>query len=632
MTLPFRGRHNDQESSHDRARSLLSDELLQPLPEGEATWLAQHLDDCAECRREREGFIADRALLRGLLETTPEPPRDLWARTAAAIEKESRGRRRGPAGSPVAGSRRPLWSGASLGVAASALVVLVLVGSRVFTGPVPVIPPGSTQVAVLPTLPPPPPQPTPLALTAAGDVGFVRPTANGRWELVISQVEAVCPRTLQGCESLGESPSRTIDLGGTPTGVTMSPHGEQLVVQSESSVTRPGKVFVLPLGTSGPDQSAKPPTAAPATQPPATGQPLETPGSSIVVAPSETPGSTPSGAIEIASGVTMVGEAAYSADGTWLAFSARPADDSTGPDLYLWHVGDATPATAVTTDHATYFSSWLGGQVLASRVVATAETPEPAPGASGEPASPEATAESTAEASPAASPAGSDAPVAFHPTSFLLDPATGVATDLTQPDVWLPVVDPGRRVTAYWSGTIVPTADGLDWQLGEGQLVLDRWVEPGDAPSPSEPAAASSEPSTEPAADPSASPSTAPLEVVGPAGAPVSLDVPEARVFKALFDSDGTRLAIWAADDSDAEVGRLHLVVLDPATGQLDSDLRPLSGEPALRRFSIDNGRLAWVSPSGQNGQESAVLVLGWEGDNFGTIKTVPAKDLFIVR
>ena len=58
----------------------------------------------------------------------------------------------------------------------------------------------------------------------------------------------------------------------------------------------------------------------------------------------------------------------------------------------------------------------------------------------------------------------------------------------------------------------------------------------------------------------------------------------------------------------------------------------PLSGEPSLRRFSIEKGRLAWVSPSGQNGQESAVLVLGWEGRNFGEIQTVPAKDLFIVR
>jgi hypothetical protein len=353
-----------------------------------------------------------------------------------------------------------------------------------------------------------------------------------------------------------------------------------------------------------------------------------------VVAPSQTPDSTPSGAIEIASGVSMVGEAAYSKDGGWLAFSARPADGSTGPDLYLWRVGDQA-ATPVTTDHATYFSAWLDNTVLASSVGTAAASPAGVPGASGEPATPQSTPDAGAGASPeapAASPETSSAPVEFHPTSFLLDPESGVRTDLTQPDLWLPVVDPGRRVTAYWSGTLVPTPDGLDWQLGAGQLVLDRWVEPGAGPAPSEPGAASSDPSTEPAADPSGDPSTAPLEVVGPAGDPVALDVGELGVFKALFGSEGTRLAIWAADDPSAEVGRLHLIVLDPETGTLDPDVRPLAGEPSLRRFSIDKGRLAWVSPRGQDGQESAVQVLGWKGRNFGEIQTIPAKDLFIVR
>jgi hypothetical protein len=59
---------------------------------------------------------------------------------------------------------------------------------------------------------------------------------------------------------------------------------------------------------------------------------------------------------------------------------------------------------------------------------------------------------------------------------------------------------------------------------------------------------------------------------------------------------------------------------------------RPLAGTPALSRFSIDDGRLAWVTPSGQDGQESSVQVLGWKGDDFGEIQTIPARDLFIVR
>ena len=624
MTLPFRGRHHDGESTHDRARALISSELLEPLADDESTWLAGHLEACAECTRDRAAFVADHELLQGLRDSSPQPPRDLWARTSAAIEREAAGRGRGRAGANAAGRQR--WGGLPLGAAAGALIVLIVFVGVALPGTLPqVVPPATSAVGQASPPPSAPPQPTPLAV-AAGDVGYIRPAANGRWELVISKVDEVCPRSRQGCELDEDTAPQTIDLGGSPTGVTMSPDNDQLVVQSKGNGpgAQPDKVYVVALATPGPGATDSPtdapPTGTPGTDPPGS------PGTSPVVTPTETPGSTPTGAIEIASGVIIVGEAAYSPSGR-LAFSARPADGSSGPDLYLWQAGD-TAATRITEDHQTYFSAWLGESVLASRVKVPDEEPASSPEATAPPGSPV----STAPASPAASPAEPSPPVAVHPVSFLFNPSTGAMTDLTQPDVWLPVVDPERRVAAYWSGTLVPTADGLDWQLGEGQLVLDRWVEPGSGPSPSEPAAASSDPATEPTADPSSDPSAAPLEVVGPAGTPTPLDVGDIAVFKALFDTEGTRLAIWAADDAAAEVGRLHLVVLDPETGTLDANLKPLAGEPALRRFSIDEGRLAWVSPPGQDGQESAVQVLGWHGRDFGEIKTLPAKDLFIVR
>ncbi len=66
--------------------------------------------------------------------------------------------------------------------------------------------------------------------------------------------------------------------------------------------------------------------------------------------------------------VTVVGRAAgYSPDGAWFAFSARPADGSVGPDIYVWHVGDPL-AVALTADHASVFASWVGNQLLGSRV------------------------------------------------------------------------------------------------------------------------------------------------------------------------------------------------------------------------------------------------------------------------
>jgi hypothetical protein len=57
-----------------------------------------------------------------------------------------------------------------------------------------------------------------------------------------------------------------------------------------------------------------------------------------------------------------------------------------------------------------------------------------------------------------------------------------------------------------------------------------------------------------------------------------------------------------------------------------------LPGVPALRRVSIDTGRLAWVSPSGQDGQESSVQVLGWSGDEFGEMRGLPGKQMYLVR
>jgi hypothetical protein len=102
--------------------------------------------------------------------------------------------------------------------------------------------------------------------------------------------------------------------------------------------------------------------------------------------------------------------------------------------------------------------------------------------------------------------------------------------------------------------------------------------------------------------------------------------------FQMTFDPTGTRLAIWIADASDPAVGTLQLIVLDPKAGNIDTSLTPLPGVPALRGFSINQSRLAWVSPSGQDGAESSVHVLAWSTDTFGEVETVPASHLFIIR
>ncbi|HEY4227232.1 MAG TPA: hypothetical protein VGM49_02750 [Candidatus Limnocylindrales bacterium] len=604
MTLPFRRRHHDDESSHDRARALTSIEMLEPLAAPEASWLAVHLDGCAECRRDREAYLADRELLRSLRDHAPEPPRDLWARTSAALDREARHR---PARQTATQPQRRF----PLAPAAGLLILLVAVSAAI--GPSlfqPTSPPSGTEAAIAPTIGG---VPTPITV-AAEPVGWVRQARDGSWELVLSKVDAVCPRAQAGCGALGEDVhGRSVALGNTPTSMTISPDDNTLVVESPGQGAVPDKILVVPVPSASPVST---PEVEPTSPVPST-SPETAPASPAPSSPID------AGVIEIASGVTVVGETAYSLNGEWLAFSARPSDGSTGPDLYLWHVGDPS-ALPVTTDHQTYFSAWLGNQVLASHVD-VAQAPDASADASADPSAvpndPSAAPTAAADATSAATAASPVPDVEAHPSSFLLDPATRTRADIAQPDVWLPVVDTTGRFVAFWSGTLTGTANGFDWRLGTGSLVLDGWssgVAPTPSASPKTPAA-----TTEPAAT---------ILPVGPVGAPVDIVEGPATAFTSKFDPTGTRLAVWVADDKDATVGRLYLRVLDRTTGTVDQTIAPLPGVPALRRFSIEEGRLAWVSPPGQDGQESSVQVLGWSHDNFGEVRTIPSKDLYIVR
>ena len=624
MTLPFRRRHHDDETAHDRARALTAHEMLESLPDDAAAWLAGHLEGCAECRRDREGYLADRELLRAVRERTPEPPRDLWARTSAALDREAGQRgRRGAA--PSRG-----WRGLPFGAVAGALIVAVVIGVSSFPRPIPPnATPGGSQVAVVTSEP----QPTPFGIDAP-PVAWVQAGEDGAWELRIGSVDTVCPRTRPACQALGaDDPGTPVNLGSAPTGVTFSPDQDQLVVESRGEGTAPDRIFVVSVPVTGPSVTPTPPVTP-------TDGPTDTAGPIVTADPttpsSEPPGSpgptpmTPDGAVEIASGVVVVGETAYSDDGTWLAFSARPSDGSTGPDLYLWKVGEPL-AIPVTADHQTYFSAWLDGRVLASRIEVASPTPTPSAGASADPLAtptldPSAGAsDEPSSTAPSGAPSAAPEPTEGNPVSFLLDPATLVRTDVAQAGVWLPVVDPTGRFVVYWSGTLVSTADGLDWQLGNGELVLDGWSQDA-APDPS------AQPSPETSEDPADSGAPGEQPAFGPAGDPVPVVDETPASFTAKFDPTGTRLAVWVGEQLDATVGRLHLLVLDPETGAIDADQHPLPGAPALRKFTIERGRLAWVSPSGQDGQESSVQVLGWLRNQFGEIRTIPARDLLIVR
>ncbi len=84
-----RRRAADSLATHDRARGLAAERLDGPLQPTHAAWLEDHLRGCLTCRSIATSYEADRMALRAMRDRTPEPPRDLWARTSAAIEHES---------------------------------------------------------------------------------------------------------------------------------------------------------------------------------------------------------------------------------------------------------------------------------------------------------------------------------------------------------------------------------------------------------------------------------------------------------------------------------------------------------------------------------------------------------------
>ena len=240
--------------------------------------------------------------------------------------------------------------------------------------------------------------------------------------------------------SATQGPSATVTPGpetsippATPDpAATATPGPESSIVPATpgppASAT-PGPESSIVPATPGPPASATPgpsPSATPETAPSATPR-IPAPTPTIAVSP------TTGGAIEIARGVIVVGTVeAYAPDGSMFAFTARPSDGSSGPDVYVWTVGDAG-ARAVTTDHASMFSGWLGGRLLVSRVVDG------------------------------------------QPVTVVIDPATQVETAVGGGPTWRPVVGPGRRTAVWWNGTVKLAHDGVTPVPGTGSLVLGAW-------------------------------------------------------------------------------------------------------------------------------------------------------------
>jgi hypothetical protein len=602
------GRSDDWSSPHFRARARASERLDGPLDPTEADWLDEHLDGCPACAAAAADYASQKLELQALRGREPVPPRDLWARTAAAIERESRpgARRRG---------RSPQALLAPYALLAGALIVAVAVGTL-----------SVSQLNDQPTR-------TSIAASAASSAGLPSNAAatpiavgpdsvayltsqDGLLQYNHLDFTHVCGPTTT-CATSGPADTQAITPVSSPDAVFGAANGDQPLVVVTKGNGSGGQVFavavpnrqpeVTPTPTlsaattaspsetasttavasesASPDQSspaasASPPVASP-TQPPAS------PPSS------EAPTPSPGGAVEIARNLKVLDTtAAYAPDGSAFAFTARPIDGSHGPDIYLWHVGDAQ-AKPITTDHRSVFGSWTERSIVGSTVKAGPD-------------------------------GGLDRPQAFvlrdRSTEPTLLPQVGLA--------WRPVVDPTGRTAVYWSGRLAPTADGLGWTTRAGKLVVGRWddVPSADTNAPTTASSAAD------ASQRSLAKATAPADAVQQdVRSETTIANGPLTEWDARWDETGTRLAIWIADENNPAIGRLSLYVVDPFDGRIDLTKPPLSDEPAMAGFAIADGHLAWAVPPKNGSADSSVLVLAWHGDAFGKVESAPG-DVILVR
>jgi hypothetical protein len=583
------GRSDDWKSQHARARARAAERLDGPLDAAEAAWLDGHLKDCSECAAIAADYAAQRLELRALREREPVPPRDLWARTAAAIERDSRKR---PFGTPRRSSLRPY------ALLAGALVVAIAVGtltsSQRPSGVATTTPGTSAEPVALGTPSPAVVAPTPLAIGPQEDVAFLRIGSDGSVDLTQTRIDEVCPSDATSCvSSQPRVNSQTIGPLASPE-TAFGSEGQPIVVVGSGSdgptlfaVTVPkdvsgGSDTETPTETPPATASDEPPasadaTAASETTPPASSAtPEETPPPTATDEPSPTPSEAAPATVEIAHGLSILdSNAAYARDGSAFAFTAQPADGSHGPDIYVWTVGDDA-ARPVTVDHQSVFGSWTDEGIVGSSLGVSSDGTSASPGAF--------------------VVRDSDAPVAL--------PVAG--------KVWRPAVDPSGATAVYWAGELAPDAEGAGWKTVEGNLVLGRWGDLDATPDPSAAATA-----------PAASDQAVERHETTIASGPISN-------WDARWDETGTRLAVWIADPDDPTVGKLSLYVVDPFDGSIDLTDPPLRDTEALAGFSIRDGRLAWAAPAGSS-DDGRVLILAWTADAFGRVESAPG-DFVLVR
>jgi anti-sigma factor RsiW len=654
-----------RKDSHAFYRELVAARLDRHLSRVELRTLTAHVKSCPACAEVDREYREQRLELRAMPQ--PIPPRDLWARTSASLDREvarayrtrklmrrlTRGRR---AGQPTASLMAAL---AVVGVTA-AIAVLQLA---------PAIGPASNPV-----------RPTPFNVLPQ-DIAYIGVRA-GDLAVYRTQVSQVCPpsgpldcvETTQVVRTPISLPANNKGGGLRAGNVSLNRDGTQLAMVGHyvgadviAVVTLPensgagagsndgnghgqhsdhepkgasaspdagGTKKTDPPRTAAPGDSQAPAasqagdTPAPTDQPP---QPAETadPGQPTVPPETAIPGLA---VLAILEDVQSAGAPPdWSADGNTLAFSAMPIDHSSGPDVYVWSPGE-DKAVALTSDHASFFASWSDNRIVVSRID----------------------------------------PASHKLHNVVVDPATGEQREVAGPRVWLPSVNSQGTQAIGWFGSLdttglLPKPESgalyvMDWTRADPFRVSDDGTqeppppvatdeppttdgqptdapaEPGDEPAPDQTPALQSNSSgsaSQPggvAPTPDVDVSTDDADTGTVPGSLTPLDPnrdPDAGPivdWQIRWSGDGRVLGVWVTDSDGSSWGELTVLALDPDDGTIVAGDPLLPTTMARRGFSLGHSRVAWVGPS-DNNVDGELRIRVWGSDGVGGLRLSPADD-----
>jgi hypothetical protein len=580
---------------HAKARALASESIDETLSPEDAAWLGAHLARCEECSAVATEYRSIHDELRGL--AAPEPPRDLWARTAAGLDAVDAARSRSGrartapargagAWSLFTGPRLALARAAAAGLTAAVASLALLTGGFGGFGGGPAAS-GSAPASGAPGELPP-------VAVVGGNSYWVAPSG-GVYQITSSSAE---------CSDPGKPCAVSNDGGTVMTSVTSKSAVSVAVAPDagQAAVWTADKVVILPLGSNAPktvsiDLLTPRPTVAPSPSPTPTptltpepsGSPEATPESTEtpVVTPSPTPSPTkgPEVAPEpvaILDGYRVVGRAPeFSPDGEWVAFSARPAAAAAGADVFVWRSG-WEQAVQVTDTHAGLFAGWFGGRILISDFVSTPAAEPSADLTSDDTPTPDASP------TPEVTPGPPGPPLAV---SYLYDPVSDLASMIRR-SMMLPSVDPTGRYIVYWSGTVVFNSSTGLWEAGKGDLYFDAWS------------------NFRLAAIESGLPSAASLVDQGAVRGqilPVGTGPGTVQRWVVRWDALGGNVAVWVGDPGTADAGQVTLFRVDVSAGRLDTANALLSAA-ARSNVAFDDSGFVYTSPSGTDKDQTYIV------------------------